>query len=76
MIALITVRESRRGVATEYIRAVLGRPLLRRVVRPVAAFAVVARAGDEMYESVARRAGADEVIAFEVVSGEQVTTVL
>jgi len=49
---------------------------LRRVVRPVAAFAVVARAGDEMYESVARRAGADEVIAFEVVSGEQVTTVL
>jgi len=29
-----------------------------------------------MYESVARRAGTDEVIVSEVVSGEQVTTVL
>ncbi|QLH84430.1 potassium channel family protein [Halosimplex pelagicum] len=37
---------------------------------------VVVRAGDEMYESVARRAGADEVIVPEVVSGEQVTTTL
>lgn len=37
---------------------------------------VVVRAGDEMYESVARRAGADEVIVPEVVSGEQVTTAL
>ncbi|QLH80066.1 NAD-binding protein [Halosimplex rubrum] len=37
---------------------------------------VVVRAGDEMYESVARRAGADEVIIPEVVSGEQVTTTL
>ncbi|QPV62426.1 NAD-binding protein [Halosimplex litoreum] len=37
---------------------------------------IVARVGDEMYESVARRAGADEVIVPEVVSGEQVTTTL
>ncbi len=37
---------------------------------------VVVRAGDEMYEPVARRAGADEVIVPEVVSGEQVTTTL
>jgi voltage-gated potassium channel len=37
---------------------------------------VVVRAGDEMYEPVARRAGADEVVVPEVVSGEQVTTTL
>ncbi|PSQ17248.1 potassium channel protein [Halobacteriales archaeon QS_8_69_26] len=34
---------------------------------------VVVRVGDEMYESLARRAGADEVIIPEVVSGERVT---
>jgi hypothetical protein len=33
---------------------------------------LVVRVGDEMYESLARRAGADEVIIPEVVSGEQV----
>jgi len=37
---------------------------------------VVVRVGDEMYESVARRAGADQVIIPEIVSGEQVTTTL
>jgi voltage-gated potassium channel len=34
---------------------------------------LVVRVGDEMYESLARRAGADEVIIPEVVSGRQVT---
>jgi Trk K+ transport system NAD-binding subunit len=33
---------------------------------------LVVRVGDEMYESLARRAGADEVIIPEVVSGQQV----
>lgn len=33
---------------------------------------MVVRVGDEMYESLARRAGADEVIIPEVVSGERV----
>jgi voltage-gated potassium channel len=33
---------------------------------------VVVRVGDEMYESVARRAGADEVVIPEVLSGETV----
>lgn len=37
---------------------------------------VIVRVGDEMYESVARRAGADEVVIPEVVSGEQVTDIL
>lgn len=34
---------------------------------------VVVRVGDQMYESLARRAGADEVVVPEVISGEQVT---
>lgn len=34
---------------------------------------IVVRAGDEMYESVARRAGADQVVVPEVLSGRQVT---
>jgi voltage-gated potassium channel len=34
---------------------------------------LVVRVGDEMYESLARRAGADEVVIPEVVSGERVT---
>lgn len=34
---------------------------------------LVVRAGEEMYESVARRAGADEVVVPEVRSGRQVT---
>jgi hypothetical protein len=33
----------------------------------------VVRVGDEMYESLARRAGADEVVIPEVMSGESVT---
>jgi voltage-gated potassium channel len=33
---------------------------------------VIVRVGDEMYESVARRAGADEVVIPEVLSGESV----
>jgi voltage-gated potassium channel len=33
---------------------------------------LVVRVGDEMYESLARRAGADEVVIPEVVSGKQV----
>jgi len=37
---------------------------------------LVVRAGDRMDETLARRAGADEVIVPEVVSGEQVTTTL
>lgn len=37
---------------------------------------LVVRVGDETYESLARRAGADEVIIPEVVSGRQVTTEL
>lgn len=37
---------------------------------------LVVRVGDEMYEPLARRAGADEVIIPEVVSGEQVTETL
>lgn len=37
---------------------------------------LVVRVGDEMYEPLARRAGADEVIIPEVVSGEQVTEAL
>lgn len=37
---------------------------------------IVVRAGDEMYEPVARRAGADEVVVPEVVSGRQVSTTL
>ncbi|MFB6091778.1 MAG: TrkA family potassium uptake protein [Haloquadratum sp.] len=35
---------------------------------------LVVRVGDEMYEALARRAGADEVIIPEVASAEQVTT--
>lgn len=34
---------------------------------------LIARVGDEMYESVAREAGADRVVIPEVVSGDQVT---
>ena len=34
---------------------------------------IVVRVGDETYESLARHAGADEVVVPEVVSGEQVT---
>ena len=34
---------------------------------------VVVRVGDQMYEQLARRAGADAVIIPEVVSGQQVT---
>lgn len=34
---------------------------------------MIVRVGDEMYESVARRAGADQVVIPEVVSGERVT---
>ncbi|MCX2818596.1 MAG: voltage-gated potassium channel [Methanobacteriota archaeon] len=34
---------------------------------------VVVRVGDEMYESLARRAGADDVVIPEVMSGESVT---
>jgi voltage-gated potassium channel len=34
---------------------------------------VVVRVGDEMYESLARRAGADEIVIPEVVSGDRVT---
>ena len=34
---------------------------------------VTVRVGDEMYEQLARRAGADEVVIPEVVSGEQVS---
>ena len=34
---------------------------------------LVVRVGDEMYEPLARRAGADEVVIPEVVSGEKVT---
>ena len=34
---------------------------------------VVVRVGDEMYESLARRAGADQVVIPEVASGERVT---
>ncbi|WP_226012317.1 potassium channel family protein [Halomicrobium salinisoli] len=37
---------------------------------------LVVRVGDDTYESLARRAGADEVIIPEVLSGEQVTTTL
>jgi voltage-gated potassium channel len=37
---------------------------------------LVVRVGDEMYEPLARRAGADEVVIPEVVSGEQVTEAL
>lgn len=37
---------------------------------------MIVRVGDEMYESVARRAGADEVVIPEVVSGEQVSDLL
>jgi len=37
---------------------------------------LVVRVGDEMYEALARRAGADEVIIPEVASAEQVTTEL
>lgn len=37
---------------------------------------LIVRAGDEMYESPARRAGADEVIIPEVASAEQVTAML
>lgn len=37
---------------------------------------LVVRVGDEMYEPLARRAGADEVVIPEVVSGEQVTETL
>ena len=37
---------------------------------------LVVRVGDETYESLARRAGADEVVIPEVVSGQQVTTEL
>ena len=37
---------------------------------------LVVRAGDRMDEALARRAGADEVIVPEVVSGEQVTATL
>lgn len=34
---------------------------------------MVVRVGDEMYESLARRAGADDVVIPEVITGEQVT---
>ncbi|WP_222920067.1 NAD(P)-binding protein [Natrinema sp. SYSU A 869] len=34
---------------------------------------IIVRVGDEMYESVAQEAGADEVVIPEVVSGERVT---
>jgi len=34
---------------------------------------VIVRVGDEMYESLARRAGADEVVIPEVASGERLT---
>jgi len=34
---------------------------------------MVVRVGDEMYESLARRAGADEVVIPEVMSGESIT---
>ena len=37
---------------------------------------IVVRVGDEMYEQLARRAGADEVIIPEVASGEQVSGTL
>nr|WP_305882817.1 NAD(P)-binding protein [Halobellus rarus] len=37
---------------------------------------LVVRVGDEMYEALARRAGADEVIIPEVASAEQVTSTL
>lgn len=37
---------------------------------------LVVRVGDEMYEPLARRAGADEVVIPEVVSGERVTEAL
>lgn len=37
---------------------------------------LVVRVGDEMYESLAHRAGADEVVIPEIVSGEQVSTTL
>jgi hypothetical protein len=37
---------------------------------------LVVRVGDEMYEPLARRAGADEVIIPEIASAEQVTTTL
>ncbi|MFC7045195.1 potassium channel family protein [Halobacteriaceae archaeon GCM10025711] len=37
---------------------------------------VVVRVGDELYESLARRAGADHVVIPEVMSGEQVTTAM
>jgi voltage-gated potassium channel len=37
---------------------------------------VVVRVGDEMYESLARRAGADEVVIPEVASGQQVGDLL
>lgn len=37
---------------------------------------LLVRVGDEMYESVAREAGADEVIIPEVVSGQRVTRLL
>jgi hypothetical protein len=37
---------------------------------------LIVRVGDEMYESLARRAGADEVIIPEVVSGDEVTAAL
>ncbi|MFP8954490.1 potassium channel family protein [Natrialbaceae archaeon A-arb3/5] len=37
---------------------------------------LLVRVGEEMYESVAREAGADEVIIPEVVSGERVTRLL
>jgi len=33
----------------------------------------VVRVGDETYESLARRAGADQVVVSEVASGERVT---
>jgi voltage-gated potassium channel len=34
---------------------------------------MVVRVGDEMYESLARRAGADEVVIPEVLTGESIT---
>ncbi|SER55981.1 potassium channel family protein [Natrinema salaciae] len=37
---------------------------------------ILVRVGDEMYESVAKEAGADEVVIPEVVSGERVTRLL
>nr|WP_226042567.1 NAD(P)-binding protein [Natrinema sp. DC36] len=37
---------------------------------------ILVRVGDEVYESVAREAGADEVVIPEVVSGERVTRLL